>query len=254
MKVQILGSSIGGDVSQQYTISYVVNDCVAIDAGCLGYAWPLDVQRNVKNVFISHCHTDHTASLPLYVENVFEPGPNRPTIYGGQHVIDTLKSDIFNDRIWPDFLALGTEESPFMELKTLEDREPVRVGDLTIRPIPVDHVVPANGFLVEEPGCAVLFGCDSGPTDEIWEIANKTENLKAVYLEASFPNDMKWLADASKHLTPEMFLTEYQKLDSDPAVVAVHIKAAFRDAVIRELRELRLDQMIIGTHFQPYYH
>jgi ribonuclease BN (tRNA processing enzyme) len=254
VKVHILGSSVGGQVSQQYAISYLVNDVVAIDAGCLGFAWPLQVQRDVKHVFLSHSHIDHIASLPLFLENVYEPGPDCPEIHGNASVGDCLKQDVFNNRVWPDFIQLGEVETPFLDFQLMEDGDQVRVGDLSITAVSVDHIVPTLGFIVEDDQSAVVFGCDSGPTDRIWELANQNPKLKAVYLEASFPNSMEWLAKVSKHLTPEMFLAEYRKLNTQVTVIAIHIKAAFRDQVISELRALNLPQLEIGTADRPYYH
>ena len=254
MKVNILGSSVGGGVSQQFAISYLINDVIAIDAGCLGFAWPLQVQRNVRHVFISHSHVDHIGSLPLFIENVYEPGPDCPKIFGSQAVLDCLREDVFNDRVWPDFVKLGEVETPFLALDSIEDGESVTVGDLTVTAVGVDHLVPALGFIVEDADSAVAFGCDSGPTDRIWELANQNPKLKAVYLEASFPNELDWLAKASKHLTPKMFLTECRKLKSDVTVVAIHIKAPFRDQVIEELEALNLPNLEIGTPDESYYH
>ncbi len=254
MKVNILGSSIGGGVSQQFAIGYIVNDQIAIDAGTLGLAWPLKVQRDVKHVFLSHSHVDHIASLPLYVENVYEPGPNCPTIFGNQSTLDCLQLDVFNDRVWPDFIKLGSVETPFLDLKRMEDGDQVKVGKLTITAVDVDHIVPTMGFIVEDETTAVVFGCDSGPTQRIWDIANQNPKLKAVYLEASFPNSMEWLAKASKHLTPAMFLEESRKIQQEVDFVAIHIKAAFRDPVIQELNALNLPNLHIGTSDHPYYH
>src|SRR5690606_8861393 len=134
-------------------------------------------------------------------------------------------------------------ETPFLELREIDDGDQVRVGDLTITGVSVDHIVPTLGYIVEDETSAVVFGCDSGPTERIWEIANQNPKLKAVYLEASFPNSMSWLAQASKHLTPEIFLAEYQKLTHPVTVIAIHIKAAFREEVIRELKALNLSRL-----------
>ena len=254
VKVNILGSSVGGQVTQQYAISYVINDVIAIDAGCLGFAWPLQVQRAIRHVFLSHSHIDHIASLPLFIENVYEPGPDCPAIFGHPSVLDCLERDVFNDRVWPDFIRLGAVETPFLELNSIEDGDVVRVGDLTITAVSVDHIVPTLGFIVEDSDSAVVFGCDSGPTDRIWELANQNPKLKAVYLEASFPNSMEWLATVSKHLTPKMFLAEYRKLAAEVTIIAIHIKAAFREQVIEELRALNLPRLQIGTPDHPYFH
>lgn len=253
MKVEILRSSCGGETTQQFAISYLVNDHLAIDAGSLGFAWPLERQTQVKDVFISHSHADHIASLPLFIENVYVPGPESPLVFAGPHTQQCLCEDVFNDRVWPDFVSMGTSENAFLEFRTLTPNRVVKRGDLTITPISVNHNVPTLGFLVSEPGSSVLFVSDTGPTDEIWEIAAAQADLKAVFLEASFPNNMQWLADVSHHLTPGQFQQEYGKLGRDDVdFLAVHIKAAFRKQVIDELTALDIPRLIIGSAETPY--
>ena len=66
VKIQLVGSAVGRSATaQQFAMTYIVDDVVAIDAGCLGLLWPLDRQRRVEHVFLSHSHMDHVASLPL---------------------------------------------------------------------------------------------------------------------------------------------------------------------------------------------
>jgi ribonuclease BN (tRNA processing enzyme) len=228
-------------------MTYIVDDVVAIDAGCLGLVWPLEQQRRVEHVFLSHSHMDHVASLPLFVENVYQFGPACPTIYANAETLSSLEADLFNDRVWPDMIRLATEETPFMRLVRLEDEQPVRVGDLTITPVPLDHIVPTLGFLVDDGTTAVAFVSDTAPTRRIWEIANATPHLQAVFLEACFPNRMEWLAEKSAHLTTRLFDAEYRKLDRPLPVIVVHIKAAYRDEIVGELAALNLPGMRIGS-------
>ena len=32
-------------------------------------------QRRVRHVFVTHEHLDHVATLPIFLENVYDPGP-----------------------------------------------------------------------------------------------------------------------------------------------------------------------------------
>jgi len=58
----------------QFLSSYLINDTLAIDAGCLGlFRTPLE-QARIKHILISHTHMDHIASLPIFLENVYESG------------------------------------------------------------------------------------------------------------------------------------------------------------------------------------
>jgi ribonuclease BN (tRNA processing enzyme) len=80
----------------------------------------------------------------------------------------------------------------------------------------------------------VAIPSDTGPTEEFWRLAAATADLRAVFLEASFPDAMNELALISKHLTPAMFAAEARKLDRGVPFVAVHIKPRFYDRVVEE--------------------
>jgi ribonuclease BN (tRNA processing enzyme) len=254
VKVVVVPSSVPGPDAglSNSLISYVVNDTVAIDAGCIGLYGDWQQQARIKHVFLSHTHMDHVASLPMFLENVFQSGGDPVTVYGSQTVLDGLQRDLFNDRLWPDFVALSKNGTEFLRLQTLEDGKTVTAAGLRITPCPVNHVVPTLGFFIEEDRSAVLVVSDTGPTKTIWERARRTPNLKAVFLEASFPNALAWLADVSKHLTPQLFAQEVQKLGRPAAVIAVHIKARYYPQVIAELQALRLSGMEPVCFGRPY--
>jgi ribonuclease BN (tRNA processing enzyme) len=115
--------------------------------------------------------------------------------------------------------------------------------------------VPAFGFLVEElaTGAAALFVSDTGPTDRIWEVANQTPGLKGIFLEASFPNSMRWLADKAAHLTPDLFRDEVAKLNRSVPIHVIHVKLAFESKILDEMRALQLPNLFIvepGTTLQ----
>lgn len=253
MKVTLLPSTVtAGAEANQFLTTYVVNDCVAIDAGSLGLLGSTEAQARIKHVFLTHTHIDHLASLPIFVENVFEVGTGCPTIYGGPDVLDCLQRDLFNDRIWPDFIGMSVPESPFLRLEHLEPGIPVEVEGLKITPILVDHLVPTIGVVIEGPDASVVIAGDTGPTSRLWEVANKVANLKAVFLEAAFPNELGWLADASKHLTPALFAGEVRKIRPGVAIHAVHIKPKFLDRVKSELDSLGLSMIDICLPGREY--
>ncbi len=247
MKVHIVPSSVGESSRHQILATYLINDSVAIDAGVLGLLSPLEAQRRVRHVFLSHSHLDHLATLPIFIDNVYVHGPDSPSVWGSPQVLETLQRDLFNDRLWPDMIRLSGEESPFLKLETLSAEQPVEVEGLRITPIELKHVVPAFGFLVEELAtkAAVLFVSDTGPTERIWEIANRTPGLKGVFLEASFPNSMRWLADKAAHLTPELFRNELTKLKQSVPVHVIHVKLAFEALILDELRALQLPNLLV---------
>jgi len=255
VRVTLVPSSIaanGGAEPCQYLITYLMNETLAIDAGSLGvYGTPAQ-QALVKHVLISHTHIDHTASLPIFVENAYEARSDCVTIHGSAEVLDSLRRDMFNDRIWPDFVALSKGRAPFLKFNRLEPFQPVVLQGLTITPVPVNHVVPTFGFVVSEVDSTVVIASDTAPTDDLWRVANNAPGLAAVILEAAFPNGMSELAAISKHLTPELFGREVAKLDRPVTVIAVHLKARYREQIVAELRALGLPNLEIGTFGKAY--
>jgi ribonuclease BN (tRNA processing enzyme) len=252
MKLTLLPSSFGGGEPQQFLSTCLINETVALDAGCLGLYRSAREQARIRHVLLSHSHIDHLASLPIFVENVFEGNGGPVTIHASAAVLDCLQRDVFNGRLWPDFIALSRCDHPLLKLSRFEAGQTVELDGLRITAVALDHLVPTVGFLIADERSAVAFVSDTGPTDEIWRRANAEPNLKAVFLEAVFPNAMSWLADASKHLTPAAFAREVGKLSRPVPVLAVHIKSRFREQVVAELRALNLPNVEVARFDVPY--
>jgi len=239
MKVELLGSSIPA-TEAQFLVSFVVNDVVAIDAGSLGLLSDLAKQERVRHVFLTHEHIDHIASLPIFLENVYEPGPECVELLAVPDVLDFIHRDVFNGRVWPDFFALSTGEDRFVSGTPLAALEPVRRAGLTVTPVPVSHCVDTLGFLVDDGRAAVAFPSDTGPTEVLWNHLATAPRLDAVFLEVSFPNRHADLAATTGHHCPATFAAEIAKLPRDVRWIVVHRKARYAAEIARELAALGL--------------
>ncbi len=191
MRVIVVPSSIakaGGEDPGQYLISYLINDVIAVDAGSLGlYGTPWE-QAHVKHVFLSHTHADHMATLPVFLENAYEARAECVTVHAAADVLDALRNDMFNDREWPDFIALSERSpAPFVKLETLEPHRPVVVEGVSILPVPVHHVVPTLGFVITETSKSVVIASDTGPTDALWHAANTAPDCPPSSSKPPFP-------------------------------------------------------------------
>jgi ribonuclease BN (tRNA processing enzyme) len=254
VRVTLLPSTVAepGQPSRQFLTSYLLNETVALDAGSLGLHRTPHEQARVRHVLVTHTHLDHLASLPMLLDNVYQGDGDCVTVYGSDAVLDCLRRDVFNDRLWPDFIRLSAERPPFLRLERLEPGRPVDLDGLRITPVPVDHVVPTLGFIVEDGSAAVVFPSDTGPTEEIWRRANAAANLRAVFLEATFPQAMAELAGVARHLTPALFAAEVRKVRRPARFIAVHISPRFYAQVVDELRALGLPDLEIGEPGKAY--
>jgi ribonuclease BN (tRNA processing enzyme) len=243
MTITLLPSSVADSDQHQYLTTYLVNGTVAIDAGSLGFYAAPDQQARVRHVILTHTHIDHTASLPIFLENVFSGRPDCVTVHASAETLEVIHRDLFNDAIWPDFFRMSTPDAPFLRFQFLNAGQPVEIDGLRFTPVPVDHAVPTLGLVVEAPGAAVVIPSDTGPTEAIWAAARATPDLKAVFLEASFPNHLAALAASAKHLTPELFALEAKKLPDAVRLLAVHVKARYRHQIVAELAALQLPNL-----------
>lgn len=127
MKVRILGSSPEDTEHRQYLTSFVIKDAVAIDAGGLGLCGTPQEQSSVRHILLTHSHADHTASLPIFIENVYHWSTDSPIVYGSQHALDAVQRHIFNNVMWPDFVDLSTKTAPFLRLQALEAEKSIEI-------------------------------------------------------------------------------------------------------------------------------
>jgi ribonuclease BN (tRNA processing enzyme) len=239
MKVELLPSSIPASAAQ-FLVSFLVNECVAIDAGPLGLLADLDRQRRVRHVFLTHEHEDHIASLPIFLDNVYEPGPECVEILGDAKLLDLLHRNVFNGRVWPDFFDLSIGDNRFVRSTPLEPGVSVMREGLTFTPIKVTHSIETLGFLVDDGRAAVAFPSDTGPTATLWTVLEDAPRLDAVFLEVSFPNALADLAQAIGHHCPASFATEIGKLSRPVRWIVVHRKPRFAEEIAAELAALNL--------------
>lgn len=242
MRVELLSSSVPPS-DAQFLVSFLVNDEIAIDGGSIGLLADLRRQQRIRHVFITHEHLDHIATLPILLENVYEPGPGAVEVLASQDVLDFLHGDVFNGRVWPDFFALSGPEDRFLVTAALEPLVPVQRAGLLITPVPVSHGVDVLGLVVDDGAVAVAFPSDTGPTEEFWRHLATVKNLRAVFLEASFPNAYAELAQVTGHHCPRTFAEEIRKLPRDVRWIVVHRKARFAAEIAQELEALGLSNV-----------
>jgi ribonuclease BN (tRNA processing enzyme) len=223
MKIEVLGCS-GGESPGRRLTCLLVNDRVALDAGSLTQGLELERQASVGSIVLTHSHLDHTNAIPFFIENVYGLRREAIDLHASRATIYALRRNLFNDASWPDFTRLPNHLLPAIRFHELESDVPVTVDGVRFTPIAMDHLVPTQGFLIEQGNSAVLWSSDTGPTERLWEIANRTPNLKALCVEVSFDNSMQAIADVSMHLTPRTLGVELGKLERRVPILLHHVK------------------------------
>jgi cAMP phosphodiesterase len=249
LQIQLLPSSFnpqGSANSAQRLTCFVIDDRVTVDAGSIGIALSESQQQSIRDVIVTHPHMDHIASLPIFVDDLFGELREPVRIHGTQEVIDLLKADVFNDTVYPKFDELQNAHGRVMEYVAFALGREFKVAHLTCTAVSVNHIVPTVGLLISDGKTTVGFSSDTAETEQLWRLLNSTDRLDALFIEASFPDAMEALAKASKHLTPAMLRNELRKLDHNGMdILAVHLKPAYREKVVAELNQLKIERLSV---------
>lgn len=249
MQIELLPSSFDPDgraSAAQRLTCFLIDDRVSVDAGSIGLALSEEQRRTVRDVIVTHPHMDHIASLPIFVDDLFGELKEPIRIHATAKIIELLERDVFNDNVYPRFAELKNEHGRVMEYVPFEIGKKFTVAHLAVTAVSVNHIVPTVGLLVSDGESTVAFSSDTAATTELWNVINKAQHLDALFIEASFPNSMRALAEASKHLTPAMLGDELTKLSHNGMdILAVHIKPAYRDKVIDELAALGIPKLAV---------
>jgi ribonuclease BN (tRNA processing enzyme) len=239
MEIEVLGS-YGGESLECRMTCLLIDGRIALDAGSLSQALSIERQVGVHSILLTHSHMDHTSALPFFIENVYGQRTGAIDIHGSGATIYAIRKYLFNNATWPDFSRLPNHLLPAVRFHEFKSEEPLEIEGVRFTPIPVDHLVPTHGFLIESGGAAVLWSSDTGPTQRLWEVANRARNLKAVCLDTSFDNSLQEVADVSLHLTPRTLERELEKLHVKVPVLLHHLKPPCVARIHQEVRALGL--------------
>ena len=219
----------------------MIDERVAVDAGSIALALNSEQRENVRDIIITHPHMDHIASLPIFIDDLFPTLTTPVRVYATPEVISSLERDIFNWNVYPRFSELRNDFGSVMEYVPIPVGEEFKVAHLSVTAVAVNHIVPTVGLVVSDSKTTVAFSSDTAETDQFWEMVNRAPQLQALLIEASFPDSMAQLAEVSRHFTPASLKRELVKLSHNGLdILAVHIKPAYRETIIEELKSLRI--------------
>ena len=240
MQLRILGCH-GGETPKHRTSSFLLGDGLAIDAGAITSGLSLREQQLIRSVLVSHPHMDHVRDLATLADNRCQQGGTTLDIVGIPETIRALKQHFFNDVIWPDFTKIDTKNGPTVRFVEVLPNEMSNVDGYEVTPVLVNHTVDTSAFIIRHDRKSIVYSGDTGPTDELWTHVNALDDVQALMMEVSFPNDEARLAHDSRHLTPASLDRELAKLTQSEQlpILLYHIKPTFERQVLRELAALR---------------
>ena len=252
MRIKILGCS-GGIGAELRTTSLLVDKDILIDAGTGIGDLSLDEMRQIRHVFLTHSHLDHTAGLPLLVDTIFEQLKEPLTVYGRPETLEAVQTHVFNWVMWPDFAELPTRQVPVLAYKPLKLGQRHTLQGRTLHMVEVNHTVPGAGYIIEKGGKVFAFSGDTYTNDSFWAAVNAYPKVDVLMVETAFANGNQKLADLAKHYCPKTLAADLAKFKHDPDIYVTHLKPGAEDAIFTEivaaLPKRRLHRLLGGEVF-----
>lgn len=246
MKIKVLGCS-GATFPDHRPPGFLLDDRVLFDAGSLTDVLNERAQMKIKHIFITHAHLDHILGIPFLADNILHGRKGHSVnVFSIPSVIKTIKKNLLNSSIWPDFTVIPHSKGPVLSLNALRVHTSIRVNEYQITPYNVTHSVPAVGYLVEDKRNRRFFYTgDTGPSESTWRKIGQ-QHIHCLIIEVSLPNSMGDMAIKTGHLTTRLFRNELLKIRKMPERIYItHPKPQYFKTIKAELQRLHLSHLSI---------
>jgi len=238
MEIRVLGC-YGSQLPGYNTTSFLVDGKLLIDGGTITSVLSFDEQSKIESILVTHAHLDHVRDIMFLADNlnIQSSRMHSVSVFSTEGVLGHLRKHLFNNVIWPDFTQIPNRENPIIRFQTMVPELGLRIGDFQVTAVRVSHSIETVGFIIEDHTGAIVFTGDTGPTERIWELALKTHDLKAIFVETSFHDKMAHIAALSGHLTPATLDRELERLkDRNVEIYLFHMKPlqdleSFKEAI-----------------------
>ena len=144
VKLKILGPH-GGELPGCKSTCFLVDDRLALDAGALTSMLDLNALAKVDDILLTHSHFDHVKDLPMMSDVMVGRRDTPVTIHSNTECNETLKSNIFNNVLWPDFTRIPTVKNPVFKLRSFKAGASFKVGPYKVKSVLVSHPVESCG-------------------------------------------------------------------------------------------------------------
>ena len=203
-------------------------------------------RQQIRDIVLTHAHLDHIAGLPLFLDDLFSVLEEPVRIHATPDVIEVLERDIFNWSVYPRFSELSNDFGSIIEYVPFNSGAEFEVSHLKLRAIDVNHRVPSVGFAISNGSSNLILTGDTAGLDEFWETANLLAKPDVLLIECAFPDELADLAEVSHHLTPSRLARELKKfIHTGASVYVINIKPMYCEQVIRQIEDLRIDNLKI---------
>lgn len=254
--IEVLGA-YGGKSSGKNTTCFRIAPNIVIDAGNI--MAPLKEEAaSIEHIFLTHAHLDHVIDIAFLIDSFYAIKTKPLHVYGLKDTLDTLKANILNWKVWPDFseLDLIDKSGKSIVLHEINYGDKFTFNDLGIEPIKTCHTVASCGYKLTKYIHETIITSDTGVCDELVDEIKHSKRLKNLVIECSFPSRFRQLAHDSKHLTPVLLEEELKKVGKIKFNIFInHLKPFYESEIISEIKSVELlkDAVVLEDGAKIHY-
>jgi cAMP phosphodiesterase len=137
----------GGELRKHRTTCFLLDGKLCVDAGAITAALDLPEILAIDDIFLTHSHFDHVKDVPLMSDLLVGGRKSPVVVHGPLETMEAMSTDVFNNRVWPDFRVIPSAENPVIAFDVIPVNQRIAVKDYRITAIPVQHPVYSVGSL-----------------------------------------------------------------------------------------------------------
>lgn len=220
------------------TSAFLVDAHNVIDAGNL--LRPMrEAVAEIETIWLTHSHLDHIVDIAYILDSYFSKRKKPLRLRGLPATLKAIQQHFLNDVIWPDFSKIKLAQSEEMALMY----DPVELGKVyslgqgsSLEIFATDHTVESCGYIVKKGESSLLITADTHDVSVVLDLVKKSDAIRGLVIECSFPSSMEALAQESRHLTPKLLFSALQPLENSGLHLYInHIKPLFKKIVYEEI-------------------
>lgn len=237
MRITVLGCN-GSITDNLRTTCYQVDDDILIDAGTGAGDLSLQQAIAINHVFLTHAHLDHSCMIPMLADAAGNFRNTPLVVHALSDTLDSLRRNMLNGELWPDYTVRPSPERPYLRLAPLEIGETVELNGRKFTALPAKHSIPCAGYRVDSGEASWVYSGDTTLSEEFWQAMNRMPNLKHLLVETTFLNANQTAAAHAGHMTAKLLAQGLHMLQRPVELHIVHMEAGHEEDTLREILEV----------------
>jgi cAMP phosphodiesterase len=112
-----------------------LDERIVFDGGSLTNVLDAKAQLRIADIFVTHAHLDHAMGILFLLDNIIVSRIwHRINILGLPRTIKTIRKNLLNSSVWPDFTVIPDADNQILTLTELKADRPILIEATPLLP------------------------------------------------------------------------------------------------------------------------